>query len=149
MSSTGDHCQKKGRTLAKRNEEVFEAVKKLVKRKPDAKVDDAVKVAQKIDSSIDPDDKRSFNARYLLPAKRTVGGGKKKASKKKKASRKKTSKKKAAGRKKSAEISTKARNLMMDREEQILQFASNNDMAAIYRLKDGVDDFLKKLQKAL
>jgi len=70
------------------------AVARLYARKPDASLDEFIAVARKADPSIkEPKDRRSFNAKYVLPLKRSAA-----AKKRPKTAKKKTAKKRGPGR---------------------------------------------------
>jgi len=70
------------------------ATARLYAKKPDASLDEFIAVARKADPSIkEPKDRRSFNAKYVLPLKRSAA-----AKKRPKTAAKKTAKKRGPGR---------------------------------------------------
>lgn len=139
--------------MVERDEKVFERIKKLVQKKPDADVAEAIEAAREIDESIDPDDKRSFNARYVLPAKRTTGVT---ARKKKKEKRKRAAQKAAETRKRRRQARKRARqrerirNLVLERDQQVLDaMVRDDDATRAYELAAGLDDYLEKIVAAV
>jgi hypothetical protein len=84
------------------------AVARLYAKKPDASLDEFIAVARKADASIkEPKDRRSFNAKYVLPLKRSAAA--KRRPKTAKTAKKKTAKKRGPGRPKKKVTKTAAK----------------------------------------
>ena len=74
------------------------AVARLYAKKPDASLDEFIAVARKADPGIkEPEDRRSFNAKYVLPLKRSAAAKRRPKTAAKKTA-KKTAKKRGPGR---------------------------------------------------
>ncbi len=140
--------------MAGRSEKALAAVAKALKKSPKADPAELRAVAEKADASIKKLNPRSFNARYLLPTRRTLGLLKKSTKRKK---RKKATAKQ--GRPK-ASLSTAgrrrlqgralARRLVQERDRLVQDtLVKGSDQDAAYELGASVDVYLDKLQVAL
>lgn len=149
--------------MANKSEKAAAAVTKLFKKKPGATTDEFLEVAVAADSSLKGIGKRSFNATYLLPLKRTAGAGKKKRGRRKtKATRraKRTGRKKTAGAKRgrsrrraagvSATARERARQLILGRDRKVLNtVGKQGDPKAAYELGASLDAYIDDLADAL
>lgn len=150
--------------MASKSQKAADAVERLFKRKPDASTDEFLEVATAADASLKGIGKRSFNASYLLPLKRAANAGKpkKKRAKKKAAARKTTAKKgtgkrAARGRRKaaaggdvSAAARTRVRELILERDQEVLDtLGKGGDPKAAYELGARLDGYIDALASAL
>ncbi len=140
--------------MAGRSEKALAAVKKALKKSPKADSAELRAAAEKADASIKKHNPRSFNARYLLPTRRTLGLLKKSTKRKK---RKKAAVKQArpkaslpkAGRPR-LQGRALARRLVQERDRLVQDtLVKGSDQDAAYELGAGIDEYLDKLQAAL
>lgn len=157
-----------------RSVKALEAVAALFTKNPKASTEEFRKVAEKADASIKKLEPRSFNAKYVLPLKRSAAAaaGKGKTAAKKAAERitakargepvkRRTKKKKKKTRKKTRprkrrvktteDISpsdvTKLRELVAKRDREVM--AAAEDPEAAYALAHSVDNFVQKVLKVV
>lgn len=153
-----------------RSLKALEATAELFVKKPKASTEEFREVAEKADSSVKKLSPRSFNAKYVLPLKRSAAAakGKGKTAAKKAAERitakaagKKTRKKRKTRRKAKrktkravsgdGEISAAAFNavkkLVQQRDKQLMDAA--DDASKAYEFATGVDSFVEKVVKEL
>ena len=133
------------------------AIKKLFRRKPSASTAEFQAAAEKADPSVKGLAPRSFNASYVLPLKRKAST----KSSKKKAARKKTKRKvtarkvtarKVRGRKtrrSAAKGLAVVRQMILERDQAVAAALRGKDPRRAYELAAGVDDFIKRIAKAL
>jgi hypothetical protein len=133
------------------------ACARLYKRKPDASLDEFIAVAQKADPSIkEPKDRRSFNAKYVLPLKRSAAA---KRRPRREVAAKRTTKKRGPGRspkkirpgrptKRSGITAAKfasIKKMIISREQELM--AAAGDYTKSYQLATEIDNFIEKLVK--
>ncbi len=163
--------------MAERSQKALTAVEKLYKRKPNATTEEFRAAVEKADPSIKKLLPRSFNARYVLPFKRSAAAKAKPAKKAtKKASTKKAkrgpgrprktvAKKRGPGRPRKKTTATrvtkkkarrgrprlsaqeKIKRLIVERDGQIL--AAAGDPAKAYAAAANVDAFVEKVVKVV
>lgn len=158
---------------AKRREDrslkALNATAELFAKKPKASTKEFREVAEEADSSIGKLSPRSFNAKYVLPLKRSAaaakGKGKTAAKKaaeritakaakrkaKKKTKKRKTRRKKRAAASGDGEVSAAEFNavkkLIEQRDKQLMDAAG--DASKAYEIATGVDSFVEKVVKKL
>jgi len=156
-----------------RSLKALEAVAALFSEKPSASTDEFREVAEKADSSVAKLAPRSFNAKYVLPLKRSAaaakGKGKTAARKaaeritakakgepvKRRTRKKQTKTAKKTRRKRRVKTTedispsdiTKLRELVAKRDQQVM--AAAQDPEAAYGLARGLDDFVQQMLKVV
>jgi len=146
--------------MAEKSTTALAAIESLYTRNPGATLDEFLAVAVKADPALEGVAKRSFNARYLLPLKR-AHAPKKPRRRAKKAAVKRAERKGAArpaarrARKASrpriaADSRNAARQLVLERDQQLLEaLRANGNPQAAYGLAAGIDEFVEKLAATL
>lgn len=159
-----------------RSLKALEATAELFVKKPKASTEEFREVAEKADSSVKKLSPRSFNAKYVLPLKRSAAAAKgkgktaakkaaeritakaagKKTKKKTRRKAKRTTKRKTKRTTKRAvsgdgEVSAAAFNavkkLVQQRDKQLMDAA--DDASKAYEFATGVDSFVEKVVKEL
>lgn len=137
--------------MAKRSKKAFAAVEAALKNDAGASMADLRAAAEKADPRIKKVGGRSFNASYVLPLKRAAGGGSPRPRKAKRKARKKAARKaqgKATGRRRqriSGAARQRLRELILDRDQRVLQAISGDDPRAAYELGSGLDGYIDEL----